>query len=314
MTFTAMLLTVTQPKPMNAMFLTGHGEHGIEDTSEVFGYAKFGLTLQQNFITNAPLELLGTNSIPEDCNLLVIAGPKEPLGELELKKIQNYLDEGGRMLVMFNPLKRTNQTGLERLLVRYDLVVGSGGVVDRDRSEDGQGDMVVWEYGPHPLVNPLVGSGIKMILPRPLNRMESKNAAADAPKVDLIAYSSAKAFISDGLGDKVGRYAVAAAIEKGAVPGVATTRGATRILVLGDSVLFANTMIEMRSNRDLAGYAANWLLDRTQLLEGVGPRRVEEYRVEMTQSQMRKSRWLLLGVVPGSVFALGGLVWLRRRK
>jgi len=312
MMFTAMLLTVTQPKPMKAMFLTGHGEHRFDDNDAVSGYEKFGLTLQQNFITNAPISLLGTNPIPVDCNLLIIAGPTMPLTEMEIEKIQAYLDEGGRMMAMFNPMERTHQTGLERLLIRYDLLVGDVPVVDPSQSEKGK-DVVISAYSRHPLVNPLLGSGIQMILPRPLKAMEAQKPGTDA-KVEEIAFTSESATLQGDTTGKSGRYAVAAVVEKGAVPGVATARGATRILVVGDSTLFVNTMIEKWSNRDLAGYAANWLLDRTQLLEGVGPRPVQEFRITMTQEQMRRSRWLLLGAVPGSVLAMGGLVWLRRRK
>lgn len=312
MMFTAMLLTVTQPKPMKAMFLTGHGEHRFDDGDAVAGYQKFGLVFEQNYITNSTISLLGTNPIPDDCNLLVIAGPTQPLAEPELAKIQNYLDEGGRLLVMFNPLERSHQTGLERLLVRYDLMVGDGAVVDPDQTEKGK-DIVISAYTKHPLVNPLLGSGLQMILPRPLQKIESQSANADAPKVETVAFSSPQARLAGEPG-KPAQYAVAAVIEKGAVPGVATVRGATRILVLGDSTMFVNTMIEKWSNRDFAGYAASWLLARTQLLDGLGPKPVTEYRITMTREQLRASRWLLLGGVPGVALALGGLVWLRRRK
>jgi hypothetical protein len=312
MIFSSMLLTVTQPKPMKAMFLTGHGEHRFDDADAVSGYEKFGQVLEQNYITNSALSLLGSNGVPPDCNLLVIAGPTTPLADSEVEKIQSYLDEGGRMLVLFNPLERTRQTGLERLLVRYDLLVGAGAVVDPDQTEKGK-DIVISAYSKHPVVNPLLGSGIQMILPRPLQRMESPNAGADAPKVEPIAFSGPQAVLANEAG-KPGQFAVAAVIEKGAVPGVATVRGATRILVLGDSTMFVNTLIEKWSNRDFAGFAVNWLLDRTQLLEGLEAKPVTEYRITMTQEQLRTSRWLLLGAVPGVPLALGALVWWRRRK
>ena len=165
----------------------------------------------------------------------------------------------------------------------------------------------------HPLVNALLGYGIQMILPRPLKAMNSQKPGADV-KVEEVLFSSGAATLLGERTSKPARYCTAAVIEKGAVPGVATARGATRILVLGDSTMFVNTMIEKWSNRDFAGFAANWLLDRTQLLEGVSPRPVTEFRITMTQEQMRRCRWLLLGAVPGTVLAFGGLVWLRRRK
>ena len=56
------------------------------------------------------------------------------------------------------------------------------------------------------------------------------------------------------------------------------------------------------------------LLDRTVLLEGIGPRPVTEFRLTMTQSQQKTVRWLLLGALPGGVLVFGWLVWLARRK
>ena len=87
--------------------------------------------------------------------MLVIAGPTMPLTEMEIEKIQAYLDEGGRMMVMFSPLERTHQTGLERLLIRYDLLVGDAAVLDRSQSEKDK-DVVLSAYSRHPLVNPLL--------------------------------------------------------------------------------------------------------------------------------------------------------------
>jgi len=103
------------------------------------------------------------------------------------------------------------------------------------------------------------------------------------------------------------------AAEKGAVKGVVTERGSSRLIVAGDSIFLANGWIDSAANRDFASYAANWLLDRTQLLEGIGPRPVSEYRVIMTKTQLQAAEWILLGGMPASVLVLGSLVWLRRR-
>ena len=94
--------------------------------------------------------------------------------------------------------------------------------------------------------------------------------------------------------------------------GVGPDRGSTRIVVAGDSFFLGNAAIESEANRDFASLAVNWLLDRTQLL-AIGPRPVHSYKIAMTESQMSKVRWILLGGMPGAVMLLGGLVWLRRR-
>ena len=103
------------------------------------------------------------------------------------------------------------------------------------------------------------------------------------------------------------------AAEKGAVPGVATERGATRLVVVGDSVCLKNDGIENGANSDLGAHMVNWLVDQNILLKGLAPRPVRTYKVLMTEWQLAAVRWLLLLGVPGSVLVLGGLVRWRRR-
>jgi hypothetical protein len=105
-------------------------------------------------------------------------------------------------------------------------------------------------------------------------------------------------------------------VEKSALKGVVPERGATRILAVGDSLFLDNQLMDLdydAPNRDFAGYAVNWLLDRTLLLEGIGPRPVSEYRLVMTKSQVQALQWILLAAMPGGILLFGGLVWLRRR-
>ena len=76
---------------------------------------------------------------------------------------------------------------------------------------------------------------------------------------------------------------------KKTVAGVANPRGTTRIIVVGDSIFLGNHQIEAGANRDFLGYAVNWLLDRPQLLEGIGPRPVTEFRLKMTRLPAARS-------------------------
>jgi hypothetical protein len=79
-------------------------------------------------------------------------------------------------------------------------------------------------------------------------------------------------------------------------------------------LFLANDLLGAAANRDFAGFALNWLLDRTQLLDGLAHRQIIEWRLIMTPAQLEKLRWILLAAMPGGVLLMGGLVWLRRRK
>ncbi len=310
--FTSMLLAVTNPKPFKAYFLQGHGEPSLTDSSET-GYLKFGAILNENYITNAPLELLGENSVPDDCNLLIIAGPRTMFSNLELQKIDQYLSQGGRLLVLLDYSSIQKPTGIEDILKQWGVNVGDDVVRDPEHTISGQ-DVVVLNFSQHPVVNPLTQLALQLILPRPVSRIDRQNQSADALKVEELAFSGPNSVLMGERGQPPRRYPLMVAVEQNPVKGVANPRGNTRIVVAGDSLFLDNRQIESGANRDFLGYAVNWLLDRPTLLEGIGPRPVTEFRLMMTRVQQRNVRWLLLGALPGAVLVLGGLVWLRRRK
>jgi hypothetical protein len=309
--FTSMLLAVTSARPFKAYFLQGHGEPSLSDTDET-GYLKFGSLLAQNYIAVTNLELFGDNPVPMDCNLLIIAGPRTELSETELQKIDQYLAQGGRLFVLFNYFSIKRPTGLEPILARWGVNVGSDWVQD-SKTVSGK-DVVVSSFSQHPVVNPLIGFGLFLYLPRPISKVNWENPPAGAPQVDELAFTSPASILAGESGNPPHAYPLMVAVEQKPVAGVANARGTTRILVVGDSFAFGNQSIKSLDNSDFIGYAANWLLDRTALLKGIGPRPVTEFRLLMTRTQQREVRWLLLGALPGAVLLFGCLVWLARRK
>ena len=310
--FTSMLLAVTTAKRFQAYFLQGHGEPSLNDTGET-GYYKFGSLLAQNYIAVTNLELFGDNPVPMDCNLLIIAGPRTELSETELQKIDQYLAQGGRLFVLFNYFSIKRPTGLEPILARWGVNVGSDWVQDPQTTVSGK-DAVVSSFSQHPVVNPLVGFGLFLYLPRPVSKVNWENPPASAPQVDELAFTSPASTLAGEPGNPPHAYPLMVAVEQKPVAGVANARGTTRILVVGDSFAFGNQSIKSLDNSDFISYAANWLLDRNALLKGIGPRPVTEFRLVMTRTQQREVRWLLLGALRGAVLLFGCLVWLTRRK
>jgi hypothetical protein len=315
--FTTALLNVANAKALTAYFLTGHGEHQIESGDDLTGYLKFSLILKQNHVDALPLSLLNSNPVPppSECNLLVIARPTAPLLPTELERIEQYLNQGGRLLALFDFEAGNRETGVEKILAKWGVGIGNDFVKDPENTMNGS-DVIVSGYSKHPLVAPLVesGSALYLIRPRPVGRLTVKNAPADAPRIDELAFTGPKAVLAGDPSRAPQRYPVMLAVEKGAVQGVTTERGATRMVVTGDSLFLANNQIEQLGNRDFAGLALNWLLERPELVKDLGPKPMNTYLVIMSASQQRRLELLLLGGMPGATLLLGGLVWLRRRR
>jgi hypothetical protein len=310
--FMEALLTVTNPRKLNACFLEGHFEHSITN-KQYDGYASLAEVFDQNYVACQGLSLLGTNSLA-DCNLLVIAGPRTAVDPIELEKIERYLNQGGRLLALFNFTSTGRVTGLENLMAKWGVEVGDSVVMDPDNTTDPEklSDIKVGDLlATHPMMNPLVGAQVHMVYPRWIEAVKRSRPSPDLPKTEEVAFSGEGSYAFHQSATRK-KFPLMVTLEKGDSKGA--IGAATRIVVTGDSVFLDNQMIQSAANRDFAGYAVNWLLDRTQLLEGVGSRKIVLHQISVTASQLTTSALVLMGAMPGGVLLMGALVWWRRRK
>jgi ABC-type uncharacterized transport system involved in gliding motility auxiliary subunit len=316
--FTSAIIGVSENAPVRAYYVEGHGEHDPRSEDGTQGYAGFAQLLQEKNIDLHAINL-ATNQLPADCQLLVLAGPSYPVPAVELDQVRAYLAGGGRALVLLsNPLRpNVRKSGLETLLAEWSVIVGDDVVVDQAQSRSAAAEVLFTsQFGNHPVVRPLHRGRLSMVTPRSV-RPRGNDARSDGIQVDPLVFTSPEGRIvssADGRGQPGtnGVVALAAAVEKGTISGVGPDRGSTRLVVVGESIFLANTLLGWEANRDFASLSVNWLLDRGQLLE-LGPRPFNEYRVSLTRAQMHAIRWLLLAVFPGSVMLMGVLIWAKRR-
>lgn len=313
--FTSAILNVTQTKPVTAYFLQGHGEQGIGPES--LGYERFAKLLENNNVSvNTLPALIGTNALPDDCGLLIIAGPTTPIPREELVTMDQYLGRGGRMLVMMNINERSRNVGIESLLYKWNVQVGFDVVRDPGQAQaDDPNIIIASHFGSHPIVRSLLRSSLGLVAPRSVAQSANPQTAPDAPKVTELLFTSSSGFsaVMQQANQRQGSIPLAVAGERGGIQGVKTERGAARFVVVGDAIFLSNTLINYAANADFAVLALNWLLNRDSLLSEIQPSPVSEYQIVLTQQQMSQLKWLFLVVAPGIVMIFGFFVWLRRR-
>jgi hypothetical protein len=316
--FTSKIYAAANERPPIVYFLLGHGERPPDNGDNPEGYGRFRALLEvENNFEMRPLILGGTNEVPSQCNLLVIAGPTDSFDRSELDAIQRYLEQGGRLLVAFNitTVQRGRQTGLERLLARWGIEVGENIIVDRPHSAQGSSvsDVIPVDIGKHPAVNSLAGSRVQLFVPRSIRALRPVRRS-DEMHVDELLLTGPETVMLNGRREidptQRGPQPLMVALEKG-VPGL--QRGATRIIVIGDSLMWGNQGIESLANREFAASCANWLVSQNLLLGDIPRRAIHNYKLTMTRAQLRSVQLILLLGIPGGVLLLGTLVWARRR-
>ncbi len=328
--FTTAIFNLANPRRFKICFTQGHGEHDPDQPpSNPFGYWKFAQALKEKInAEEEKLSLLGTNMIPSDCQLLIIAGWRQPFADAELAKIDAYLKQGGRLLALLSNPVWDGRGGLENVLAKWNVSVGEKAILDPTQSPTGNDLLTTRMNTQHPVMRALLADSadnrVLLVLPRSVGPLRAGAPAPDAPRVDVLASTSdhgTEREIRNGVPypdpfhDRSGVFPLIVAVEQGSIKGVSTERGATRLIVVGDSLCLDNQLIdEPCGNHYFGTLAVNWLLDRPQvLLEGLVPRPLTTYRLVMTNQQFQTAEVILLGGLPGAVLLLGALVWWRRR-
>lgn len=321
--FTSTLATLAETGASLACFLTGHGEQKPDGEDQLFGCSGLARLLATKGVEVRTARLEGTNQIPAGCELLVIAGPTEPFTAREAEKLEAYLNSGGRVLLLLHPYAVKVNLGLDRLLMAWGIQTPAWYAGDEQNTKSHL-DVYTTTFGSHPITTPLTRSQGRVYfpLPRVVSRVPPAMLPADAPKAEVLASTSSTGLTrSDIRNDSIafkpgvdqrGEIPLAVAAEKGGVSGVTAGRGTGRLVVVGDVSAFGNEVLNSYSNAAFAELAAAWLLDKTQLL-AIGPRPLQEYRLELTPAQVRTLKGMLLGALPGSVLLVGFGIWFRRR-
>ena len=132
--FTTAILSVSQDRQRTVYFLEGHGEVSIDDGAPG-GISRFAEALKRQNLEVESADLKA--GIPEDADLLVLAGPTIGFAPSEADALGAYVDGGGRLLALIDPvLSReggTQELGIERMLITRGVAVGNDIVLDPAR-------------------------------------------------------------------------------------------------------------------------------------------------------------------------------------
>ncbi|MFW6137549.1 MAG: Gldg family protein, partial [Spirochaetota bacterium] len=120
-------LSRTQVKPV--YFITGHGERGIEDSGNN-GYGNIKAAIRAENYDVKELLLLGEKQVPEDCAVLISAGPKTDYTQHEIDIIQEYLQQGGRVFFLLDPRRDVKLNNIAAFLDRTGLIAGRDVIID----------------------------------------------------------------------------------------------------------------------------------------------------------------------------------------
>jgi ABC-type uncharacterized transport system involved in gliding motility auxiliary subunit len=151
-TLTNALQRLAVAKERHVVFLEGHGERSPQGQAN-HDLSQFGEELERKGITVSMVNLAVTPDIPDNTNVLVLAGPRVNFLPGEITLIQDYVKKGGSLLWLSDP---GELHGLEPLAQQLGIKFLPGTVVDASTQLFGIDDptfALAAEYPAHPITS-----------------------------------------------------------------------------------------------------------------------------------------------------------------
>ena len=295
--------------------LSGHGERDFASYDPLSGYSDFARELDREGYLLRPLNTADAG-IPEDCGLLVIAGPRFAPDPSEVTAIGDYIDKGGRILMLADRSSAVS-TGWAPILARVGMRLSNFIAIDSDTL--GGYNLLSDNFGDHDAVKFLKTSAVYFVSPQIIDPAPA-DASVTAPQVNVVVSAPASAW-GESNPDVLPRHYDHDVDRKGTLPLILAAEGPGgadiglppfRAFVIGDSNFAANTLLAggTTANRDLLLNAVGWLTDpgwataRSPAGEGA-PLRLAISRERQISFWIRSVVfWPLATIVLGAVMAV----------
>ena len=311
------LLKVVREREEKIYASVGHGEVGLG--KEPLGLGLLRERLKEfDYAVEDSLFLARTGEVPQDCAVLLIAGPRTPFFANEVEAIRKYLERGGALMALLDPLY---QSGLEELFAEWGVQIRDDFVIDTS----GIGSLfgldfttpVSVSYGDHPITEKHRGLMTFYQLVRSVQF--DAGGRTDIEGVDLVTTSEqgwAETDLSvleakgkrtvkldEGV-DRPGPISLAVAVS-------AKGEEAARLVIFGDSDFATNQFFDYQGNGDLALNALSWLAEDESLIS-IRPRQAGHNPIALTESQGDLIFWITVVILPAVVAFLGFLIVSRK--
>jgi hypothetical protein len=249
-------------------WLQGHGEMRFDDYDDLHGFSDIARELRRSGFELHALTLPGMARIPDNCQVLVIAGARYALNAEELALLDAFLQNGGRLLYLAAPRATT---GVEALLAKWGIALKPFFAAS-PQTLSGH-EVVISAFADHVITRDLKNASVVFGYAVCIGTAADATGAAgaDQPKVTLLAKTDASGWGEsepdvfprrfDARDELPGPVAVAAVSERGGAVAKDVAFRPTRVCVIGEADFVMNGTLASRANanRDFFMNAVAWL-------------------------------------------------------
>ena len=308
--FTSAFMTVTDPNPITVTLLTGRGE--------LTELSYFQTLLTANGYTVNSIDIT-SEEIPEETNVVIVPAPKNDYLEADIKKLDAFLDNGGKLgkqLLYIASVQQQETPNLDEFLADYGLKVGEGAVCETYADNYyNQQFLTISSEITDKFLQDVGTSDPKLLIQasRPVKLLfDEKNKIA----TEAYVKSTDDAFVMELQEGNT--------LEKGQQTYVAVSSRVayedngdsvySNVIVAGSEFMFSDSYLSYTQyqNREYFLSLLNGITHKTDGIV-IEPKVIEGNVYDITESQKTALKWIFILVIPVIVLAVGMVIWLRRK-
>lgn len=319
---TGAMVRLMNPGAHVIYFLTGHGEYPISGSSDQ-SYTRLSTALESKNYTVSTLNLLATSKIPQDASVIVVDGPKKPLLDAEVSLLDEYLKNGGSVVVMEDPVVDT-QFGdatdplSSDLANTYGIDLGNNLVVDVYGYQAFQNPLfaVGYQYANHAITQNMSTMGTGFQSARSVTANNSIGTEFSKTQLvltvdqswgetDMASVQNNSVKFDQGV-DMVGPVSLAVVAEDSSTK--------ARLVVFGDSDFATNAYYDFYGNSDMIVNTIDWAAKEENLISLTPKQTVDRTLIQPQPYTMNLIKLGSLVVLPAIVLLAGVGSWIARRR
>jgi ABC-type uncharacterized transport system involved in gliding motility auxiliary subunit len=317
---TSALIRLSRKSKKQIYFIEGHGEHAIDDQDRG-GYSVIKTALEKQGFDVKKLVLLSEKAVPGDAAVVIMGGPKTEYTGEEKASLRTYLDDGGQLIALLDPM---TQNGLEGFFSEWGVLLKNDLILD---PSSGLGPAVP-VVGPGDYLSHEVTKEFDLATFYSLARSVSfDQAKAGEYRFDSFIQTNPNTWATEALAtqiaidpnrDQKGPIVMGGVFSKGSGKAIseedkaADTGKKMRIAIMGDSDFAANEMVRAAGNGDFFQNMVSWLADEGDLVS-IRPKETAGGTLLLSAPQQTMIFYSSVVILPIGTLLFGLIVSRKRR-
>jgi len=325
--FTTALRRALVGESKQIYFLQGNAEPDLDDDQSQSGLFIARLLLEREGYQVRALDLSLTGQVPEDADLVIGWGAKNPTPESSSRILEAFVEDGGKLVLGIDPViapsrDRIMAHGYGGLLRRYGLETESAiilQIVNFQGQSLRSGTVIGMDYSEHPIVESMNGNMTQFSIAQPVRALKDFAKSSDWQREVLVSsgpQSGTETNIADLLRQSAamggntalnGPHPIAQISER------SLELGGGALVVFGDADFALNNLIQSQFNRDLFLNTVGYLVGRPESIS-IRPKAWKTSTLDLSVDQKKGIYFASLFIIPQLIILFGLAIWSFRRQ